>query len=163
MKNTLTLCPSRYGAALTLCALLCVHGSWLKAAEEAAQPVAQPAAPSAAPSAASPVATQPRFNVAVSGAPAQAFFQGLADGTSYNMLVDPDVSGSITLTLKQVTIEQALEAARDLYGFDFRRTSSGYLILPATLQSRVWSLNYLDLQRYGVSKTRISSGQVTQG
>ena len=38
----------------------------------------------------------------------------------------------------------------------------GYLILPATVQTRVFQLNYLDLQRIGVSRTRVSSGQVTQ-
>jgi MSHA biogenesis protein MshL len=37
------------------------------------------------------------------------------------------------------------------------------MILPATVQTRVFHLNYLDLQRVGVSKTRESSGQITQG
>jgi MSHA biogenesis protein MshL len=37
------------------------------------------------------------------------------------------------------------------------------MILPVAIQTRIFHLNYLDMQRYGVSKTRISSGQVTQG
>jgi MSHA biogenesis protein MshL len=104
-----------------------------------------------------------RFDVAVDDAPARAFFQGLADGSAYNILVHPEVSGRISLSLKHVTLQEALGAARDLYGYDFRRTSTGFLILPATIQSRLYHLNYLDLQRYGVSKTRVSSGQVSQG
>jgi MSHA biogenesis protein MshL len=67
------------------------------------------------------------------------------------------------LTLKNVTLQETLEATRDLYGYDFRTTSNGYLILPASMQVKIFQLNYLDLQRYGVSNTRISSGQVTQG
>jgi MSHA biogenesis protein MshL len=104
----------------------------------------------------------PRYDVKVEDAPASAFFQGLVAGTPVNMLVHPDVKGRITLTLKQVTIEGALEAARELYGYDYRAMGNGYLVLPATVQTRVFQLNYLDLHRVGVSKTRVSSGQITQ-
>ena len=127
-------------------------GTLSAAAEEPAQPG------TAADSAASEI----RFDVTVENAPAPAFFQGLVAGTRYNMLVHPEVGGRISLQLKQVTIEEVLEAARDLYGYDYRRTRSGFMVLPATVQSRVFHLSYLDLKRFGVSNTRISSGQVTQ-
>lgn len=107
-------------------------------------------------------AGESRFDVMVDNAPAQPFFQGLVAGTPYNMLVHPEVGGRISLTLKHVTIEEVLEAARDLYGYDYRRTSTGFMVLPAAVQSRVFHLSYLDLKRFGVSNTRISSGQVTQ-
>lgn len=116
--------------------------------------------------ASSPVANAaidaPRYDVQVEDAPAAAFFQGLVAGTSVNMLVHPGVSGRVTLRLKQVTLEEALDAARDLYGYDYRPVAHGYMILPATIQTRVFQLNYLDLQRMGVSRTRVSSGQITQ-
>jgi MSHA biogenesis protein MshL len=115
---------------------------------------------------ASPIAAAttdaPRYDVQVEDAPAAAFFQGLVAGTPVNMLVHPGVSGRVTLRLKQVTLEEALDAARDLYGYDYRPVAHGYMILPATLQTRVFQLNYLDMQRMGVSRTRVSSGQITQ-
>jgi MSHA biogenesis protein MshL len=104
-----------------------------------------------------------RFDVQVEDAPAAAFFHGLVSGTPVNMLVHPEVRGRVTLRLKQVTLTEALEATRDMYGFDFRPIAHGYMVLPATVQTRIFQLNYLDLQRVGVSRTRVSSGQVTQG
>ena len=79
------------------------------------------------------------------------------------MLVHPEVKGRVTLRLKQVTLEEALEATRDMYGYDFRPIARGYMVLPATMQTRIFQLDYLDVQRVGVSRTRVSSGQVTQG
>lgn len=107
-------------------------------------------------------ATEPRFDIEVEDAPARAFFKGLVDGTRHNVLVHPEVTGRITLALNHVTLLETLDAVRDLYGYDYRRVSSGYLVLPATVQTRLYTLNYLDLQRTGASKTRVSSGQITQ-
>jgi MSHA biogenesis protein MshL len=112
---------------------------------------------------ASPSAGEPLFGIDVVAAPAGVFFQGLVAGTPYNILVRPDVTSRITMSLKKVTLRQILDATRELYGFDYRRTAAGYLILPATVQTRIFHISYLDMQRYGVSNTRISSGQVTQG
>ena len=119
---------------------------WLEGCATAAQP-----------------AGEPLIGVDVTGAPARAFFQGLVEDTPYNILVHPDVAARVTLSLKNVTLKQLLDATRDLYGLDYRHTAAGYLILPAALQTRVFHISYLDLRRYGVSNTLISSGQVTQG
>ncbi len=107
--------------------------------------------------------TAPRFDFHVEDAPARAFFEGLVVGSPVNMMVHPDVKGRVTLSLKQVTLAEALEAARDMYGYDYRPMSHGYVIMAPAAQTRVFQLNYLDMQRVGVSRTRVSSGQVTQG
>ena len=61
----------------------------------------------------------------VDDAPARAFFEGLVVGTRVNMLVHPDVKGRVSLSLKQVTLVEALEAARDMYGYDYRPMGNG--------------------------------------
>jgi MSHA biogenesis protein MshL len=78
------------------------------------------------------------------------------------LIVHPEVEGTVTLTLKQVTLPEVLDTMRDVYGYDYRRTGATYVVLPATLQSRVFEIDYLNLTRGGSSRTRVSSGQVTQ-
>jgi MSHA biogenesis protein MshL len=104
-----------------------------------------------------------RFDVEVSDAPARAFFTGLVAGTRQNLLVHPQVSGSVTLSLKNVTVKEVLEAAKELYGYDYRTVATGYMVMPATVQTRIFHVSYLDVSRSGVSRTRVSSGQLTQG
>jgi MSHA biogenesis protein MshL len=52
-----------------------------------------------------------------------------------------------------------LETVRDVYGYDFRRTRSGYMILPPRMQSRIFYVSYLDIVRDGQSRTRVSAGR----
>jgi MSHA biogenesis protein MshL len=103
-----------------------------------------------------------RFDVAVSDSPARPFFEGLADGTPYNIVLEPGVGGTITLKLKNVTLIDVLDAVREAYGYDYRRIPSGFVIVPAAMQTRLFQVNYIDLERRGTSRTRVASGQVGQ-
>ena len=140
----------------------------LPALEEAARP--SPPTPAPAPRAAPkppvarPAAPVPlkRFDIAVRDVPAREFFLGLAQGTPWNIVVHPDVKGSITLDLKQVTLQEVLEVVQDVYGYGVRRTGNIWRIFPATEQTRMFRVDYLDLQRSGTSRTRVSSGQISE-
>ncbi|MEW5862122.1 MAG: secretin N-terminal domain-containing protein [Pseudomonadota bacterium] len=104
---------------------------------------------------------EPRFDLSVSNAPAQQVFLSLATGTRYNMLVHPSVSGTISIQLKDVTLEEALEAIRELYGYEYEKQGSRIVVRPAGLQTRVYRVNYLTGQRRGTSDVRVQSGSVS--
>jgi MSHA biogenesis protein MshL len=105
---------------------------------------------------------EPRFDLSVNNAPAQQVFLALASGTRYNILVHPSVEGAITVQLKDVTVEEALEAIRDLYGYEYEKQGSRILVRPASLQTRVFRVDYLAAQRRGMSDVRVQSGSVSE-
>ena len=101
------------------------------------------------------------FDVSAVDVPAQQFFMSLVEGTKVNILVHPSVTGTISIRLKSVTMEQALKAVRDVYGYDYIKKPYGYQIIPLKLQSRIFRVNYLNVNRSGNSSTLVSSGQVS--
>lgn len=103
-----------------------------------------------------------RFNLNSEDTPAQAFFMALVDQTQHNIVVHPDVSGNVSLLLQDVTVEEVLDLVSEVYGYNYRSSPAGYIIFPATLQNRIFQIDYLNLQRSGVSRTRVSSGQVSE-
>jgi len=105
---------------------------------------------------------EPRFDVEVVNAPARSFFVSLVHDTPYNLVVAPEVGGTISLDLKHVTVGEVLDMTRELYGYEYERLAGGWLVLPASFQTRMFYVNYLDLERSGTSRTRITSGQLTQ-
>ncbi len=102
-----------------------------------------------------------RFNVAFNNVPARQFFTSIVAGTRYNMLVHPDIGGTISANLKDVTLFQALDAVRELYGYDYKVEGTQIFIKPLTMQTRLFHVNYLTGARKGTSNLRVSSTSVS--
>lgn len=99
-----------------------------------------------------------RFDLNVNNAPAREVFLSIVSGTRYSMLVHPDVSGSISVNLKDVSLSEALEAIREIYGYEYKIDGSRVYIQPAGLQTRVFQVNYLIGARQGRSDMRVTAG-----
>lgn len=102
-----------------------------------------------------------RFNVAFNNVPVQQFFNSVVAGTRYNMLIHPEVSGNITANLKDVTLFEALDAVRELYGYDYKVEGNKIYIRPLTIQTRMFKVNYLTSTRVGQSNLRVTSTSVS--
>ncbi len=104
---------------------------------------------------------EPRFDLVVNSAPARQVFISIVSGTRYSMIVNPAVSGTLSLNLKDVTVREALEAIREVYGYEFRIDGARIYVESAGLQTRVFQVNYLIGLRSGRSDVRVSSGAIS--
>jgi MSHA biogenesis protein MshL len=102
----------------------------------------------------------PKFDLAVNNAPAAQVFMAIVSGTRYSMLVPAEVAGNITVNLKDVTVLEALDALRELYGYEYKLEGTRIYIQPLVLRTRVFQVNYLVGQRLGRSDIRVTSGSV---
>ncbi|NYE60452.1 MSHA biogenesis protein MshL [Duganella sp. 1224] len=101
-----------------------------------------------------------RFNVSFNNVPVQQFYNSIVAGTRYNMLINPEVTGTVTANLKDVTLFEALDAIRELYGYDYKVEGTRIYIRPLTMQTKMFKINYLTAKRKGQSSLRVSSTSV---
>ncbi len=113
------------------------------------------------PAAVKPARDEPRFSLTVNNAKASEVFMGMVTGTPYSMLVHPDVSGTLTLNLKNVTVPEAMEAVRALYGYEYEVQGKRIIVPSPAMQTRIYQLNALAMQRKGMSDMRVVSGSVS--
>jgi MSHA biogenesis protein MshL len=104
---------------------------------------------------------EPRFDLAVNNAPAGQVFMAIVSGTRYSMVVHPGVKDQISLNLRDVTVFEALDTIREVYGYEYKVQGNRILVEPLGLQTRVYQVNYLMSQRKGKTEVRVTSGAIS--
>lgn len=105
-------------------------------------------------------ALEKRFRVNARNVDANAFFSSLVQGTPFNIVIHPGVSGLISLQLTDVTLDEVLDVVDDVYGYSIARKGNIIQVFPATLRTEIITVDYLQLQRQGVSLTSITTGSI---
>lgn len=104
-----------------------------------------------------------RFNVAVNKGKAQDVYLNLVKGTNYSVVIDPSVSGRISLNLKNVTLDDVFAYIERAYGFHYKKDKAHYIVYGNKITTRIFHVDYINMQRGGSSGTSASSGGLREG
>lgn len=103
-----------------------------------------------------------KYDISADSVDAATFFKGLVKDTPFSVVIHPDVNGQISIELKQVELARVFELVSDIYGFDIQYQNNIYQIYPAGMRTETFSVNYLLMQRAGITQTSIQTGGVTE-
>lgn len=137
------------------------------AAAVAARPAAQPPVTRdelAAVAASAPqIQNERRFSLVLANATPEVLFMALLTDTPLSVAVDPAVKGPLSVTLKDVTLREALELLRELHNLEYKVIGRHILVSPAAMQTRIFTVDYPSFKRSGRSDLRVVSGSITGG
>ncbi|MBY7973928.1 pilus (MSHA type) biogenesis protein MshL [Vibrio fluvialis] len=102
-----------------------------------------------------------RFRIQANNVDAKAFFASLVQNSEYSVALHPAVEGRITVNLTDVTLDEALNVVRDLYGYDIEKVGKVIQVYPAGLRTVTIPVDYLQFKRSGRSLTAITTGTIT--
>lgn len=103
-----------------------------------------------------------RFDVAANNVEISAFFAGLTDDTPFSVAVHPEVTGVISLNLKNVTFDEVIAVIKRMYPLDIVNEGRIVQVLPANMRTETIPVNYLMMQRHGQSTVSVVAGGVSQ-
>jgi len=78
--------------------------------------------------------------------------------SDYNIVIDPELSGKVTIDLKRVTLKEALDAILFPLGWIYRIEGKFVKIMRPQMESRFFTLNYLATKRSGKREIYASTG-----
>ncbi|PMG98555.1 pilus (MSHA type) biogenesis protein MshL [Vibrio lentus] len=105
--------------------------------------------------------TVKRFRIQANGVEARTFFASLVKGTEYSAAIHPSVAGNLTLNLTDVTLDEVLAVAQDMYGYDIEKRGKVIQVYPAGLRTVTIPVDYLQVKRSGRSLTTITTGTIS--
>lgn len=119
-----------------------------------------------------------RFDLVVTDAPIHQVLMGIVADTPYSVMVKPKsatpsspgtapgaaaiavtgLTDRVTVNLKNVTMFEALDAIREVYGYDYTMEGNRIYVQQPELQTRLYQVNYIIGQRRGVSDLQVIGG-----
>jgi len=76
----------------------------------------------------------------------------------YNIVIDPELTGKVTIDLKRVTLKEALDAILIPLGWTYRIEGKFVKIMRPQMETRLFTLNYLATRRTGKREVYATTG-----
>lgn len=108
-----------------------------------------------------PARGEQRFSLVLNGASPEVLFMALLSDTALSVAVDPAIKGPMSVTLKDVTLREALDLLSELHGLEYKVIGRHILVGPAALQTQILTVDYPVFNRSGRSDLRVVSGGIT--
>ncbi len=116
-----------------------------------------------------------RFDLKVTDAPIGQVLLAIVQDTPYSVLLSPKsqppiqvtagqvspaggVSEVLTVNLKDVTVFEALDAIREMYGYEYTVDGNRIYVQPPDMRTKLYQVNYILGQRRGVSDVQVVGG-----
>jgi MSHA biogenesis protein MshL len=117
-----------------------------------------------------------RFDLKVTDAPIGQVLLAIVQDTPYSVLLSPKtnppaaitatgqaatpaaVSDVLTVNLKDVTVFEALDAIREMYGYEYVVDGNRIYVQPPEMRTKLYQVNYILGQRRGVSDIQVVGG-----
>ncbi len=106
--------------------------------------------------------SQKMFAVSANNVDVRPFFDALIEDTPYSVAVHPAVSGQISLTLKEVALEDVLTIISRMYPLDVFLEGKVIQVMPFQLKTESIPVNFLMIKRFGVSNVSVIAGGVSE-
>ena len=104
-----------------------------------------------------------RFSLTIGNASPDVLFMSLLSETPLSVAVDPAVKGPLSITLKDVTLREALDLLRELHGLEYKVIGRHIVVSPAQMQTSFYNVDYPSFNRAGRSETRVAGGSISGG
>ena len=103
------------------------------------------------------------FTLSVRNADIREVLLAFATQTDINLVIDPDIKGNVTVDLKRVTLEEALDALLSPLGLTYRREGSLLRVASPAFETRIFTVNYISTVRTGGGTLSATAGGGTTG
>jgi len=105
-----------------------------------------------------PVKPDHLLSFSLNDADIQETMLALSKESGHNIIVDPDVGGTVTVDLKKVTVKEALDSLLTPLGLKYEESGKFIRVSRPKMETRIFTLDYIITKRKGKGELTVSGG-----